>query len=69
MFLYKIASILFINRRKNIANNLKSILKTDEINLVLEETNTSKDLRAEDLTLENLVNLTNVILKLKNRNL
>lgn len=69
MFLYKIASILFINRRKNIANNLKSVLKNEEINLVLEETNISKNLRAEDLTLENLVNLTNVILKLKNRNL
>ncbi|HBS10565.1 MAG TPA: hypothetical protein DEA28_02395 [Firmicutes bacterium] len=69
VFLYKIACILYKNRRKNIANNLKSILNNDEIEFVLSESKLDKNLRGEDINLENLEKISNAILKVKNRNL
>ena len=64
--LYKIARILFQNRRKTIFNNLNTLLKNKENTLkVLEDTNLEPNLRAEQLKLEDFENITNVLLKLQ----
>ncbi len=62
--MYKIASILFLNRRKTILNNLNSCIKDKEKSIkILDESNLGENLRAEQLKIEDYVNLTNVMIK------
>lgn len=61
--LYKTAKILFSNRRKTISNNLYSLVKDKELtkNIVL-KSNIKENERAENLTQNDFVNLTNNLL-------
>ena len=49
----------FANRRKMLRNNLKSIIDTQDLNNLLEKLNFNPQCRAEDLTLENWILLSN----------
>ena len=49
----------FANRRKMLRNNLKSIIDTKDCNLLLEKLNFNPQCRAEDLSLENWILLSN----------
>lgn len=65
-FLYKIARICFLNRRKTLLNNLGSYLKDKEkVREVLAASNLKETSRAEELSVEDFVNLANQILNLK----
>lgn len=57
--IYKVAKICFSNRRKTIQNNLSSISKNkDVINTCLKECGLSETARAEQLNIEQFINLT-----------
>ena len=61
--LYKVSKILFTNRRKTIQNNLKTVIKDKEtMDKVLSEASLEATLRAEDLSLENYIKLTEVLI-------
>jgi len=61
--LYKVAKILFSNRRKTIGNNLKSLIKdTNSIEEILNSIDLTQSLRAENLKTEDFVNLTQILL-------
>lgn len=63
---YKVAQNLFKLRRKTINNNLKSLVKdSTTLNEILNLCNLSPNLRAEELKVDDFVNLTNELLKLK----
>ena len=65
-FLYKIAKICFINRRKTVFNNLVSTYKNkDEILAILKENTLTNFTRAEEISVEQFVALTSSILKSK----
>ena len=49
----------FANRRKMLRNNLKSIIDTNDLNQLLEKLNFNSQCRAEDLSLENWILLSN----------
>ena len=49
----------FANRRKMLRNNLKSLIDINELNNLLEKLNFNPQCRAEDLTLEDWINLSN----------
>ena len=51
----------FASRRKMLRNNLKSLISIDDLNTVLEKLNLNPQCRAEDLSLENWVLLSNNI--------
>jgi 16S rRNA (adenine1518-N6/adenine1519-N6)-dimethyltransferase len=57
---------MFLNRRKTIFNNLNSLVKNkDQTNEILKSLNFGPSMRAEELTLNDFINLTNVLLKLE----
>jgi len=57
---------MFLNRRKTIFNNLSSLVKDKEkTNQILNDLNFKPNLRAEELTLNDFIGLTNVLLKLE----
>jgi len=57
---------MFLNRRKTIFNNLSSLVKDKEkSNQILNDLNFKPNLRAEELTLNDFIGLTNVLLKLE----
>ncbi len=61
--LYKVSKILFTNRRKTIQNNLKAIIKDkNTMDEVLQEASLNPSLRAEDLSLENYIKLTEILI-------
>lgn len=63
---YKVAKILFSNRRKIISNNLKGLVHRNEDLLeVLKSLGLEANLRAEELKLNDYVNLTKMLLNLK----
>lgn len=63
-FLNKIITISFINRRKNLNNNLKGLIKDEDMrNKIFNDSNISPLARAEDLNLNDFINLANNILK------
>lgn len=69
-FLYKIIRILFTNRRKNVNNNIGSLLKSEEEKAQLwKEANIAPTTRAEDLTLDDFIRISEIILKIKKINL
>lgn len=69
-FLYKICKICFSNRRKTLLNNLGSVLKDKEkTKEVLNLCNLKETSRAEELSVDDFVNLANTILKLELINL
>ena len=49
----------FASRRKMLRNNLKSVIKLDNLNQILAELNFNPQCRAEDLSLENWILLSN----------
>lgn len=49
----------FASRRKMLRNNLKSIINTNDLNQLLEKLNFNSQCRAEDLSLENWILLSN----------
>lgn len=51
----------FANRRKMLRNNLKSLINIDDLNTVLEKLNLNPQCRAEDLSLNNWISLSNSI--------
>lgn len=51
----------FASRRKMLRNNLKSLTNVDELNIVLEKLNFNPQCRAEDLSLDNWILLSNNI--------
>ena len=51
----------FASRRKMLRNNLKSLINIDDLNNVLEKLNLNPQCRAEDLSLENWILLSNNI--------
>ena len=51
----------FASRRKMLRNNLKSVIDTDDFNQLLEKLNFNLQCRAEDLSLENWITLSNNI--------
>ena len=66
-FLFKIIEISFLNRRKNINNNLKHLINDNEIRKeVILKANLDLNVRSEDLTIDDFINLTNEILKVGN---
>ncbi len=66
LLLYKVANILFKNRRKTIYNNLKPLFKdTDELELFLNELNLKENLRAEELDLSTYLKITDKLLENK----
>lgn len=57
---------MFLNRRKTIFNNLNSLTKDkDKTNKILNDLGFAPSLRAEQLTLKDFLNLTNVLLNLE----
>ncbi|MGP1413746.1 MAG: 16S rRNA (adenine(1518)-N(6)/adenine(1519)-N(6))-dimethyltransferase RsmA [Bacillales bacterium] len=63
--IYKISSQLFINRRKTIFNNLNNIVKNKEQTLIiLNELNLDKNLRPENLNLNNYIEITKKLINL-----
>lgn len=66
-FLFKIIDILFLNRRKNINNNLKTLIKEEEIRKeIFTNLNLDSNLRCEDLNINDFEKITNEILKVRN---
>jgi len=64
LLLYKLAKIVFINRRKTIFNNLNSFVKDKgKTGKIILEANLKENNRAEELTIEQYLNLLNVIQK------
>lgn len=64
--LYKVASICFVNRRKTLANNLKSFIGNDEaLKNIYEKLNFKDSIRAEELSLNDYELLTKELLKLE----
>lgn len=62
--LYKVSKILFQNRRKTIQNNLKVLIKDNDILLkVFKESSLNPLERAENLKLNDFINLTNILIK------
>ncbi len=62
--LFKVANCLFINRRKTILNNLNMIVKNKENTAkIIGDCNLKENLRAEQLTLEDFKNVTNVLIR------
>ncbi|MGL5075294.1 MAG: 16S rRNA (adenine(1518)-N(6)/adenine(1519)-N(6))-dimethyltransferase RsmA [Waterburya sp.] len=51
----------FASRRKMLRNNLKSVIDLDDLNQILEKLNLNPQCRAEDLSLENWILLSNSI--------
>jgi 16S rRNA (adenine1518-N6/adenine1519-N6)-dimethyltransferase len=49
----------FANKRKMLRNNLKSIIDLDRLNLLLEQLNINPEIRAENLSVNDWVNLSN----------
>ena len=63
--IYKIASILFLNRRKTILNNLNSYIKDKEKSItILNNCNLSENLRAEQLKVKDYETLANEMIKM-----
>jgi 16S rRNA (adenine1518-N6/adenine1519-N6)-dimethyltransferase len=61
--LYKVAKILFNNRRKTVSNNLNSLIKNkDKTKQIILDSKIKENERAENLTQEDFVNLTNNLL-------
>ena len=62
--LYKVANCLFINRRKTILNNLNMIVKNKENTAkIISECNLKENCRAEQLTINDFINLTNILIQ------
>ena len=62
--LYKVANCLFINRRKTILNNLNMIVKNKENTAkIIRECNLKENCRAEQLTINDFINLTNILIQ------
>lgn len=51
----------FASKRKMLRNNLKSLIDSDQLSQILEELNVNAQSRAEDLSVENWVSLSNVL--------
>ncbi len=61
--IYKVASSLFINRRKTILNNLNAFIKNKEVSLdILNIASLKENYRAEQLTVEDYIKLTNILI-------
>ena len=62
--IFKVATALFLNRRKTILNNLNSFIKNKELSLeLLNKANLKDTLRAEQLTVEDYIKLTNILIE------
>ena len=51
----------FASRRKMLRNNLKSVIEPDKLTAILEELNLNPQCRAENISLENWINLANLL--------
>lgn len=60
-FLQTLLKISFANKRKMLRNNLKSIIESDRLDSVLSQLNINPQSRAEELSLETWINLSNLL--------
>lgn len=60
-FLQTLLKVGFANKRKMLRNNLKSIIESDRLDSILSQLNINPQSRAEELTLETWINLSNLL--------
>lgn len=61
-FLQTLLKVGFANKRKMLRNNLKSIIESDRLDFGLSQLNINPQSRAEELSLETWINLSNLLL-------